>query len=250
MALKMKDSIINNAESIRYFENGKIASKGKYKNDMKEGNWVEYNYDGTIYNSCNYKADLLHGEFRQYDENGRLSSIINHENGEKIFNDGELITYQSNGAIESKCFYKNGKLEGIKTYSSWNNGVVIKEENYINGKLNGLLIERRGNGEIWRTQNYLNGLRNGEGTDKLKTASFAVNVAVEKYILVFLVPTVLLASPPPLCPLVIIIYLISLVVLNTHISLCLLITLLADSHCTLPQLPILLPAVIKAIDAA
>jgi antitoxin component YwqK of YwqJK toxin-antitoxin module len=162
-ALKTKEKFINNAETIEYFENGNIYSIGIFKNDLEEGNWTYYNEDGSKNHNCNYKSGLLHGEYKIFDEYGIISSIRHFENGEELFKNGDSITYYSNGQIKSKCYYKNGKLEGPRIEYNYQ-GVVIEEENYFNGKLNGLSISRYGNGEVSRTQNYSNGLRNGEGT--------------------------------------------------------------------------------------
>lgn len=77
--------------------------------------------------------------------------------------EGPYCTYDTQGQMTSQTQYKNDKENGLSI--SYNNGIAIKEINYIDGKKNGLYIERDWNtGATIVNGNYINDKREGTWT--------------------------------------------------------------------------------------
>jgi len=91
------------------------------------------------------------------DDDGRITEkfAVNKENQKH----GEYTSY-INGAIITKAFYKNGKLNGKRTiYHS--SGKVEIEESYVNDELHGTYISYHDNGNLAQEANYDNGTMQG-----------------------------------------------------------------------------------------
>ena len=81
----------------------------------------------------------------------------------KKIKDGLLVEYLSNGEVESKENYKNGKLDGESIY--WHeNGQKHAEQHFKNGKLDGKSIYWHENGQKSSEALYKNGLKEGVST--------------------------------------------------------------------------------------
>ena len=55
-----------------YHENGKVKTKGRYKDGSPDGSWVGYNYLGMKNVELNYKDNLIQGFHRAWFDNGQL----------------------------------------------------------------------------------------------------------------------------------------------------------------------------------
>ena len=75
-----------------YEKSGELSSEGIYVNNLKQGEWKEYNND-KLWVSSNYQNDSLHGEFLVFHPNGKVKR-------NDIFRMGELIV--------GLCYDKNG----------------------------------------------------------------------------------------------------------------------------------------------
>lgn len=116
-----------------YDENGnesneKICSEEHYKNNVKHGPYIGYDWYGSINKKYNYTEGKLHGEFIEYPYHCIYSN-------EKFY----IKKIVGN--------YTNGKLHGeyIKYY---NNNKIALIANYSNGELNGPYICLRANGKM------------------------------------------------------------------------------------------------------
>ena len=75
-----------------YEKSGELSSEGIYVNNLKQGEWKEYN-NGKLWVSSNYKNDSLHGEFLAFHPNGKVKR-------NDIYRMGELkvgLCYDKNG---------------------------------------------------------------------------------------------------------------------------------------------------------
>ena len=96
----------------------------------KEGIWEEYYDNGKLWSKGSYKNGVLEGYWEYYHDNGQLMSKGLYKNG---FRDGILKDYDSNGQLESKGSYKNGEIDGIMDY--YDNGRLEFKGLYNNGEL-------------------------------------------------------------------------------------------------------------------
>ena len=68
---KISDKLFTGFVVFKY-DNGKIKSKGSFKNGMEDGYWVDFNQNGSLFSKGNYTKGLPHGNFKFYHENGEL----------------------------------------------------------------------------------------------------------------------------------------------------------------------------------
>lgn len=171
---------------VEYFDNGRVKSKGKstkdeyngpfelfhysgtskmrgfYANGKKDGVWIFFNKDGSIQittkfdNGVEIATKRENGEFTDYYESGIPKAYYQYEDGElsgpfqEFYDQGQwtqepLDQAQPGGGIQFKekligtqilreGDYLNGKLDGPVTYYD-ERGRVIREENYVDGEL-------------------------------------------------------------------------------------------------------------------
>ena len=127
--------------------NGNIESTGIYKNNLKEGVWIDYYTNWgreksgkfKIRQIGKYKNNLKEGEWKAYDHGSILSeyykkyyliSIKNYKNGKK---EGEWKEYYENKNLESVINYRNNIKHGkFATYLK--DGTLDEKGKYENGK--------------------------------------------------------------------------------------------------------------------
>lgn len=95
--------------------NGKsyIEEIGQYKNNLREGTWLSYDYDEennvTIKKMRTFKNDKKNGKYIFYIK-GKIRDKGQYVNDLK---EGVWKTYHVTGELESIGKYKNGKKEGL-----------------------------------------------------------------------------------------------------------------------------------------
>jgi antitoxin component YwqK of YwqJK toxin-antitoxin module len=126
-----------------------------YKNNLIEGEVIEFYANGDVYEKTNYVADKINGVVKKYYHNNKISSEIAYvdgdlngsyksyftngqitEIGQSIdgFYDGEWKTYYADGTLESEFSYKKGDLnDRYKFYDS--DGILYYEYSYRNGEM-------------------------------------------------------------------------------------------------------------------
>ena len=85
-----------------------ILEEGQYVNDKKEGVFNGYNRLGKLQLTQTYKNDILEGESVNYDENGKETSSIIYKNGEPF--EGTKILSVSYSRESAQEIYKKGIL--------------------------------------------------------------------------------------------------------------------------------------------
>lgn len=132
-------------------------------NDMKiVGNVFNNNYEGTFYtyklssgsliSSEEYRNGNLNGEKITYDQNGNVQTKANYVNGSM---NGNFYTYYSNGAVKSITSVKNNRPDG--TYSNYyENGRLQQQGQYTNGLETGTSKFYIEDGALWATITYSN----------------------------------------------------------------------------------------------
>ena len=123
-------------ESVSYYKNGEIESKGFYLNKLKHGYWEYYWYTGQLRSCGQYNNGEYDGVWKEYFD-GRLHSVNMYKQGKR---EGEWESYFSNRLLNWKGQYKNDKEEGEWIfYDIYGN--ISEKGNYSNGQRIGIWQE-------------------------------------------------------------------------------------------------------------
>lgn len=153
-----------------YYAGGRVKSTGGYKNGYPEGVHRQYTSAGEIEGAKVYREGILvaegildargleQGIWKEYHPNGEIKSKGEYKDGKRI---GEWIFYYPNNKIEQKGKYdKKGRAVDIwKWY--YESGNILREENYVNGLLEGPMTEFNDSGKVITKGEYLEGLKEG-----------------------------------------------------------------------------------------
>ena len=140
-----------------YYESGKLALRGYYKDGKPNGLFELWNKNGQLTHRGNYKDDKREGLYERWHDNGELASRANYKNGKL---DGLSEGWYENGQPWYRINYKDDKREGL--YESWQwNGQLAERAICKNNKLDGLREEWYYNGQLLERANYKNGKKDG-----------------------------------------------------------------------------------------
>jgi antitoxin component YwqK of YwqJK toxin-antitoxin module len=115
-----------------YHSNGKLKSKGEYKEGKRIGYWEFYHPEGTVEQKGKYdKKGRPQGEWKWYYENGQLLRDENYVDGKE---DGIMTEYSDSGKVITKGEYIDGNREGAWFYELNN---YREEGTYKNDKRDG-----------------------------------------------------------------------------------------------------------------
>ncbi|WP_207420242.1 hypothetical protein [Desertivirga brevis] len=123
---------IRHGEFIDHYANGKIKSKGNFVLDEPHGKVTEY------YDNGNKKAEKLYemgqsvGLWREWFKNGRIEAEFSFIDGQYS---GPYISYMEDGSVRAKGTYVNGRQEGYCFSRYMHTGKLDSECWYSNGKL-------------------------------------------------------------------------------------------------------------------
>lgn len=113
-----------------YYDNGQILLKAEYKDGVLHGEATYYYENGKPMSNSIFKNGKPNGQFISYYENGNKGSQGTFKDGQKT---GEWQFWEENGALSSKTVFNNNKKEGTQYF--YENGLLMKEEIYVNGEL-------------------------------------------------------------------------------------------------------------------
>ncbi len=138
---------------------GRIAKKGFYKDNKKNGLWEIYYKNGNLKSQITYKDNRQYGEVKIFYENGSPK-----EEGYWKINKwvGEYKYYYDNGQIKYHWFFdENGKRTGFQEYY-YDNGVKQIEGEWKQGKESGQIKEYYANGNLQKVSTFSEGTLNGQ----------------------------------------------------------------------------------------
>ena len=137
-----------------YHENGKVKTKGRYKDGNPDGSWVGYNYLGMKNVDLTYKDNIIQGFYRTWFDNGQLQT--------EHFYD---VTSNHPFQPTKKEWNEQGKLlldlvldkEGNGYMKKWNDDGILLYETSItdNNYKKDIEIERYPDGKIKSILNHL-----------------------------------------------------------------------------------------------
>ncbi|MGE0566305.1 MAG: toxin-antitoxin system YwqK family antitoxin [Bacteroidia bacterium] len=126
-----------------YQANQKI-DEGKYQDNRKQGNWMEYYCNGNLKNQITFLNGRPNGFSVMYYENGNKK-----EEGMWSINKwvGNYSSYYENGQVQHSFKYNSaGRRDGYQSYY-YENGELALEGNFVNGREEGLFKEYYDNGD-------------------------------------------------------------------------------------------------------
>jgi antitoxin component YwqK of YwqJK toxin-antitoxin module len=140
-----------------YYLNGKLKSKGAYKDGKKYGKWEYYFTTGKVEQKGSYDANgRFTGEWNWYYENGNL---LRKEEFRKGIEDGELAEYTLEGKLITKGEYFDGEKEGEWFYELNDHQEKGK---YRYGERNGYWEHRFPEGKVSFEGSYVDGAPQGK----------------------------------------------------------------------------------------
>ena len=93
-----------------YYENGIKKWEGQYKDDIVEGELIQYREDGKIKSKETFVNEEMRGYYEYYNKDGKLRQSGYIKNHKK---EGEIISYWENGEVQSIENFKNGLRHGL-----------------------------------------------------------------------------------------------------------------------------------------
>lgn len=145
-----------------YHPNGKIASKGTYVDQNKEGKWQFFSaYTGALISEEYYLKNLRNGLSLKFYPDSTVAERVTYKNDVK---QGEWIQYYPNKMVCLKSNYLNGKVNG--KFEVWfeNGGIEISGQ-YKNDSRDGLWIIFGNDGAIKYKINYVDGVTSNRQID-------------------------------------------------------------------------------------
>ncbi len=143
------------ADTELFYEEGKLAAQGIYKDEKKDSVWKYYSYydnhlastetydsgvkqglasvyypNGRVAESFWYENDVRNGPWMQYYDNGRLRVQAEFRDDERH---GRFVFYTPGGRKEIEGEYYNNQMHGRWTYYD-QSGQVVSEVKYIAGR--------------------------------------------------------------------------------------------------------------------
>jgi len=123
-------------ESVSYYKDGQLESKGNYANGKRSGYWELYWYTGKLRSKGNYKKGKFDGEWSEYIE-GNICLVKTYRDG---ILEGECKSFYTNGQLNWKGLYKKDKKEGEWEYYDIH-GNINEKGSYLNGSRYGIWEE-------------------------------------------------------------------------------------------------------------
>jgi antitoxin component YwqK of YwqJK toxin-antitoxin module len=145
------------ADATMYHDNGYISSKGKYKNQKKEGTWMFYSSftEGYLLSEENYSANLKNGQSIKYFPDKTVAERIFYKNDLK---QGEWIQYYRSGKICLRSGFLNDKVNG--KYEVWyENGKLQFAGQYKNDVRDGTWLIYKKDGSVKYKLEYIDGIQ-------------------------------------------------------------------------------------------
>ncbi len=148
-----------------FYKNGKPERVATFKNDLMEGEMLTWYPDGAIQSVQIFKEGKPVGEHRTYypksapsqKDEERLAHIFHYDTQGKLH--GEERAFYEGGKLQAIVAYEHGLLSGKKQMFD-QQGAVIEEAEYAQGKMDGRFFQKTADGKEVATH-FKNNLKNG-----------------------------------------------------------------------------------------
>ncbi len=144
------------ADATMYHPNGKVSSKGKYVDQLKEGKWQFYSsaIDGYLICEENYSKNMKNGPSVKFYPDSTIAEKVSYIND---LMQGEWIQYYPNGTVCEKSHYQKGKATG--KFEAWyDDGKIKITGQYSNDNRDGIWLIYNDNGSLKYKLQYKDGL--------------------------------------------------------------------------------------------
>ena len=143
---------------ISYHSNGKVKEERSFDDNEKiHGDVITYNEAGVIVEEARYLHGMKHG-MQMETKNKGLREYVNYNDGVL---EGKFLCLYPDGAKQREGAYEK---ENVKTgkWTLWaEDGKIIQEEHYLNGKLNGEKKVYYATGNLHTTGKFVDDKPNG-----------------------------------------------------------------------------------------
>ena len=155
---------------IKYFDGElRVIFAGEYSNGVN-GQGKEYNSKGQLKFEGEYLNGIRNGKGKEYNNYNELVFEGEYLNGKKwsgTFFPSKGVIKNGKGKVKQydiEVEYINGEING-KIVDYWNEDIIKYEFIYINGKINGKVKTYYSNGQPETEIEYLNGEKHGKGKE-------------------------------------------------------------------------------------
>ncbi len=142
-----------NGYNVFYYENGRVASEGDFKNNVPHGIWKSYYLDGTLKSVGKKTNGLSDSSWVFFDTEGRRAKRFEYAADKK---NGCAVFFDTTGNVVKEIFYVNDVAQG-EELSYYSSGEIKKRVTVVDGKEEGLLVEYDKNGAVITEEIYDNG---------------------------------------------------------------------------------------------
>jgi len=153
--LKQNHWIITNEEKhLPGYSSTEKIEEGDYKDNLKQGIWIQYFPGGAIRNKITFKDNRPEGYTISYFESGKVCEEGVWKNNRWV---GDYKLYYDNGVIQHQFHYTdNGKRDGNQKYF-YPNGQLMIDGNWNGGKQTGLTTEYYDDGSVKAKETFNDG---------------------------------------------------------------------------------------------
>ncbi|GAB2994847.1 hypothetical protein GCM10027284_11810 [Cyclobacterium sediminis] len=172
---------LKDGEWTIYFSNKQKHIVAEYKDNKRNGSFLEYDLGGALIKNAVYQDSVLVGPYKEYYGNQSRSGYANPKqvktegnyiNGKKT---GEWVFYYDNGKKAVEINYEEGlKVGPYKEYDPFDQLVV--EANYTNNQPDGEFKRFSPNGRIQESGEYNSGRRVGKWTSYFPNTNIVESV--------------------------------------------------------------------------
>lgn len=164
-AVKVSGDVLNGMKDGNWIENHPNSDIPhfiiQYKEDKKDGLYLEFDKQANLIKKIEYKNDSMHGGNYAWDKNGRIT--VNQEYKDGML-DGKSVIYTDRGFIQEESEYKAGKRHGITTwylYGEKAQGPKYVMYTYQDGMFEGVQETYYENGNVKTRKMFSNNVQNG-----------------------------------------------------------------------------------------
>lgn len=105
---KKNSKTLRDSSYTSFYQNGKVKSKGNFKNDIPEGLWYYYYESGLVKSYGKLNGTIKYGGWKYYYENGNISTEGSYKEGKKE-GDWKYYFESTAGVLKTDGSYVNDK---------------------------------------------------------------------------------------------------------------------------------------------
>ena len=145
---------LNSARHLPGYQDNDKVEEGNYKDNLKQGLWVQYFPGGAIKNKITFKDNRPEGYTVSYFASGKVCEEGIWKNNRWV---GDYKLCYENGVVQHQFHYTdNGKRDGAQQYF-YPNGQKMIDCNFTAGKQTGASTEYYDDGSVKAKENFNNG---------------------------------------------------------------------------------------------